>query len=108
MPPRERPVVARRQVADAQVLDHAQRWQETELLMDERQPVLSVFTRREGKGRSLAENRQRCARLGRMIARKDPDQRRFAGAVLPQKAMDLPGQNRKADVVERLGAAERL
>ena len=91
-PPRDAEARARRRdVGDAQVLEHAQRLDEPEVLVDEAEAELAELPGRERQPHLLAVDPE-LAGVGRVEAGEDLDQRRLARAVLPEEAVDLPGE----------------
>ena len=81
---------------------------EPEMLVDEGQPEPLGRACRQRQRHTLAVDQQFRARLRRMKAREDLDQRRFAGAVLAEEAQHFARHDIERDVVERLRAAETL
>ena len=94
-------------LGDAQVLEHAQRLDEPEVLVHEAHPELAELPRRERQPDRLAVDQQ-LAGVGLVEAGEHLDQRRLAGAVLPEEAVDLPGENVEVDAAQRLRPAEAL
>ncbi len=56
----------------------------------------------------LAVDNDSSTRIGRIGARQDLHQRRFAGTVFTHQRMDFAGVNREADARKRLGDAKGL
>ena len=104
MPKREREEAS---LADAQVLEHAQGRHEAEILVHEAHAELAELPGRERQPDGRAVDEQ-LAGVGLVEAGQDLDQRRLARAVLPEEAMDLPGEHVEVDVAQRLGPAEAL
>ena len=91
----------------AQVLEHAQRLDQPEILVDEAQPELAELPRGQRQPYRLAVD-QELAAVRIVEAGEDLDQRRLAGAVLPEEAVDLPGEQAQVDSAQRVRPAEAL
>jgi len=74
--------------------------------MHEADAVTTELARLERKLDDAAGDAQLGARVRLVEARQDLDQRRLAGAVLPQQPVDLAARHREGGGVECLGAAE--
>ena len=107
-PPRDAKARARGcDLRHAQVLEHAQRLDEPELLVDECKTELAELSRREWQPHRLAVDFE-LAVLRLVEAGEDLDQGRLPRTVLPEQAVDLPGENAQVDAAQRSGPAEAL
>ena len=75
--------------------------------MHEAHAELAELPGRERQPDGLAVDEQ-LAGVGLVEAGEDLDQRRLAGAVLPEEAVDLPGEHVEVDTAQRARPAEAL
>ena len=107
MPPADMPGVEPLVVARDQVLKHRRLRKKPEVLVHEGQAVGLAPPDRH-RQRRLTSVDPELACIGRVEPRQDLDQRRFAGAVFAEKAMDLTGGHLQVHAIERVRSAERL
>ena len=98
----------RRQLVQADVFRHAQRWDQPQVLVHEAHPEGAGIVGPERQPRAARPNGQAPARRGRVIAGQDLDQRRLAGAVCPHEAVNLARPDVELGVRQRLHAGEAL
>ena len=87
--PRDPPAQSRGQLADEEILDDRQRGDKTEVLMHEADPVPSELARLQGQLDLVVVDQQPAARVGRVVASENLDQRRLARTILAEQAVDL-------------------
>ena len=80
---------------------------EPKLLVDECKTELAELSRREWQPHRLAVDLE-LAVLRLVEAGEDLDQGRLPRTVLPEQAVDLPGENAQVDAAQRSGPAEAL
>src|SRR5918996_1589761 len=107
-PPGDQPARPRRgDVRDAQVLQDAQLLDEPQVLVHEAHAELAELAGRQRQPHVLAVDQQLA--LVRLVeAGEHLDQRRLAGAVLPEEAVHLPGEHAQVDAAEGARPAEAL
>ena len=93
-------------VADEDVLGDVEVGEDRRLLVDRGEPV-ALGVRRAAQRDRLPGDRDR-PRVRRVDARHDLDQRRLAGAVLPEEGVYLARVQRQRDAVQRLRRVEAL
>jgi len=96
------------EAADEEVLNHSEARDEPQMLVHEAHPVLAEGAGRERQRHLGPADLEPAAGIGRVKARQHLDEGRFAGAVLPEQAVDLTLADFERDMVERLLAAEGL
>ena len=93
-------------LAEQQVVDDARIADQAEVLMHHRDALRERVARAGGAVRAAGE--RHAAGVGRVDAEDDVAQRRLAGAVLAEQAVDLAGTDVERDAVERGQRAEAL
>jgi hypothetical protein len=106
--PRDAEARARRSdIGHSQVLEHAERVDEPEILVHEAHAELAELPDRERQPHGLAVDPELTG-LRLVEPGEHLDQRRLARAVLPEEAVDLPGEHVQVDAAQRLRPAEAL
>jgi hypothetical protein len=100
--------VRRGELVEAHVLEHAERGDQAQLLVDEAQPERPCPGRVERQPDGAAGDRQVAARRGSVIARQHLHERGLAGAVGAHQAVHLATLDGDRDARERAPAAEAL
>ena len=95
---------AREPAMQGEVVERVQLEDETEVLVDEAQPVRHGVPEVEGLALEVGDG----ARIRVVVARQALDQRRLARSVLTHKGMDLAAPDVQRDVIQGAGPRERL